>query len=178
MPGSKRGKAQIGGRRLAEKVSSEAGREVVVARKRRRLTQARLAEIVGVSRPRLAAIEAGKGGGAPLEVWFSIARALGRYLKFEFAWDPLSELVDAGHLAIQELVIRVGSVAGWEVTVEVPSRAWDSRRSIDVRLTNRRARRIVIVECWNTFGDLGAATRSSNEKIRDEEQRAVAIGRW
>ena len=33
----------------------------------------------------------------------------------------------------------------------------------------------MIVECWNTFGDLGAAARSSNQKIRDEELRAVAI---
>ena len=33
----------------------------------------------------------------------------------------------------------------------------------------------MIVECWNTFGDLGAAARSSNAKVRDEERRAVAI---
>lgn len=152
-----------------------AGREVSVARKRRRLTQEALAERIGLSRARLAAIEAGQGDGAPLDVWFAIARALGRYLKFEFARDPQSELVDAGHLAIQELVITVAKAAGWEVHFEAPSGSWDSRRSIDVRLTHRHLRRIVIVECWNTFGDLGAATRSSNEKVRNEEQRAVAI---
>lgn len=33
----------------------------------------------------------------------------------------------------------------------------------------------MIAECWNTFGDLGAAARSSNAKVRDEEQHAVAI---
>ena len=97
------------------------------------------------------------------------------YLKFEFARDPLGDVADDGHLAMQELVIRVAKAAGWEVSFEAPSRAWDSRRSIDVRLTDRIGRQIVIVECWNTFGDLGAAARSSNAKVRAEELRAVAI---
>ena len=93
----------------------------------------------------------------------------------KFARDPQAELADAGHLAIQELVVRVAKAAGWEVSVEAPSRAWASGRSIDVRLTDRRTRQIVVVECWNTFGDLGAASRSGNAKVADEELRAVAI---
>ena len=153
----------------------KAGREVRAARKRRRLRQTALAARVGISQAWLSDLEAGKGGGAPLEVWFAIAQALGRYLKFEFARDPLTELVDAGHLAMQELVIRVAKAAGWEVQFEAQSRAWGSHRSIDVRLIDRKNRRIVIVECWNTFGDLGAAARSSNDKVRAEEQHAVAI---
>ena len=175
MPGAKRTRAQIVGSQLAAQFVSKAGREVVAARKRRRLTQAGLAQVVGLSRPRLAAIEAGQGGGAPLEVWFALAEALDRYLKFAFVRDPLTELVDAGHLAMQELVISVAKAAGWEVQFEAQSRAWDSKRSIDVRLIDRANRRIVIVECWNTFGNVGAAARSSNAKIRDEGQHAVAI---
>jgi hypothetical protein len=108
-------------------------------------------------------------------VWFALAEALGRYLKFEFGRDPEAEVVDAGHLAIQELVARVAKEAGWEVTVEAPSGAWDSKRSIDVRLTDRQTRQIVIVECWNTFGNVNASARSGDQKVRDEEQRAVAI---
>jgi hypothetical protein len=95
--------------------------------------------------------------------------------QFEFARDPLADVADAGHLAVQELVIRVANAAGWEAQFEAESRAYDSRRSIDVRLIDRLGRRIVIVECWNTFGDLGAATRSSRAKVRDEELHAVAI---
>ena len=139
------------------------------------MRQAGLAAKVGVSQARLAAIEMGQGGGAPLEVWFAIAQALGRYLKFEFARDPQAELVDAGHLAMQELVIRVAKAVAWEVQFEAQSRAWESNRSIDVRLVDRKQRQIVIVECWNTFGNIGAAARSSNAKIRDEGQHAVAI---
>jgi transcriptional regulator with XRE-family HTH domain len=171
----RRAEARIVGARLAKNLVSDAGAEVRKSRKRRGLTQTALARRIGISQARLAEIEAGQGGGAPLEVWFAIAQALGRYLKFEFARDPQMELADAGHLAVQELVIRVAKAAGWEVQFEAPSPGWASRRSIDVRLVDRKERRIVIVECWNTFGDLGAAARSSNDKVREAEQQAVAI---
>jgi len=148
---------------------------VVLARKRRRLSQTALASRIDISRSRLAAIEAGDGGGAPLEVWFGLAQALQRYLRFEFTRDPLADVADSVHLAMQELVARVARAAGWEVAIEAPSRNWDSNRSVDVRLTDRQSRQIVIVECWNTFGDLGAAARSGDRKVKDEQQRAVAI---
>ena len=175
MARTKRPDAAISGANIARTAAIKAGAEVRLARKRRRLTLAALALRVGGSRARLAEIEVGKGGGAPLEVWFAIAQALDRYLRFEFVRDPMSEPADAGHLAMQELVIRVAKAAGWEVQFEAHSRAWESNRSIDVRLIDRAKRRIVIAECWNTFGDLGAAARSSNAKLRDEEQQAVAI---
>jgi DNA-binding XRE family transcriptional regulator len=175
MARTKRPDAAISGSNIARSAAIKAGVEVRLARRRRRMTQDALALSVGISRARLAEIEVGEGGGAPLESWFSIAQALGRYLKFEFARDPLVELVDAGHLAMQELVITVAKAAGWEVQFEARSRAWESNRSIDVRLVERVNRRIVIVECWNTFGDLGAAARSSNQKVRAEEEHAVAI---
>jgi hypothetical protein len=130
---------------------------------------------VGISQARLADIEAGRGGGAPLEVWFALAEALGRYLRFEFARDSLPERSDAGHLPIQELVLRMAQTGGWEGAFEAQSRAWGADRSVDVRLIDRQERRIVIVECWNTFGDLGAATRSSDRKVQDAEQQAIAI---
>ncbi len=172
----KRPDAAISGTNIAHAAAVKAGAQVRLARKRRRLTQAALALRIGISRARLAEIEVGEGGGAPLEVWFAIAQALGRYLKFEFARDAQADVADAGHLAMQELVIRVAKAAGWDVSVEAASGGWQSNRSIDVRLADRRTRQIVIVECWNTFGDLGAAARSGNSKVRDEEQRAVATG--
>lgn len=125
------------------------------------MTQEALAARVAISRPRLSDIEAGDGAGVPLETWFAVAKALGLYLRFEFGRDPQQELRDAGHLDIQELVVRVAAAGGWRAE-------WESRsrfRSIDVRLS--QAERVVVVECWNTFGDLGEAIRSSDYKIRD-----------
>jgi transcriptional regulator with XRE-family HTH domain len=171
MPGIKRPVAAIEGTQLAALAARKAGSEVRASRVRRRLTQAALASRVSISRPRLADIEAGRGAGVPLEHWFAIAKALGLYLRFEFGRDPQQDVRDAGHLDIQELVVRVATAAGWKAEWESRS----NRRWIDVRLEDRKRRRILIVECVNTLGDLGEAVRSSDYKVREAEQRAVAI---
>jgi DNA-binding XRE family transcriptional regulator len=139
------------------------------------MTQAGLARAVGISRQRLGDLENGRGTAAPAAVWFALAEVLGRYLRFEFGRDPQAELADAGHLDIQELVLKVALAGGWERVFEARSREWGSDRSIDVRLLQRKLRRIVIAECWNTFGDLGGATRSSERKLHDAEEQAVAL---
>jgi transcriptional regulator with XRE-family HTH domain len=176
VPGVKRSTARISGARLATVAAATVGAEVRTSRKRRGLSQAALATQVGISRPRLSDIEGGRGASVPLEIWLALAHALGRFLRFEFARDPLSELIDAGHLDIQELVLRVAKPAGWERAAEALSRPYGTDRSVDVRLTNRRLHRLAIVECWNTFGDLGASSRSSDRKRRDAEEQAVAVG--
>jgi hypothetical protein len=104
--------------------------------------------------------------------WFAIAKALGLYLRFELGRDPQSELRDAGHLDIQELVVRVAGQAGWQAEWESRS----GRRSIDVRLEDRPRRRILIVECVNTLGDLGEAMRSSDYKMREAERQGLEVG--
>ena len=171
MPGAKRSLAVVEGAQLARSEAGKAGAAVRAARLRRRLSQAELGARVSMSRPRVADIEAGRGATVPLPIWFAIAKALELYLKFEFARDPQQELRDAGHLDIQELVVRVAAPGVWRAE-------WESRsanRSIDVRLEDRRQRRILIVECTNTLGDLGEAMRSSDYKLREAEQRAVAL---
>lgn len=170
MAGVKRPRARLVGSDRAARATRDLGGAIRAARKRRRLKQDALAARVGLSQARLAAIESGQGGGAPAEVWFALAEALGLYLRFEFGRDPQAELRDAGHADIQELVVRVAA-PGWKAE-------WESRsgqRSIDVRLEDRQRRRILIVECVNTLSDLGEAMRSSDYKVREAEQRAVAI---
>lgn len=139
------------------------------------MEQTTLARRVGISQARLADIEAGRGGGAPLELWLAIAGVLGRYLRFEFARDPQQELADAGHLDIQELLLRVGRAGGWERLFEARSRDYGSDLSVDVKLVDRKACRLVIGECWNTFGDLGKATRSGERKLQHADEQAVAV---
>lgn len=134
------------------------------------MSQKGLADKAGLSRQRLGDVELGRSLALPMPVWFALAEALGLYLRFEFARDPQAELRDAGHADIQELVLRLAA-PGWRPEWESPS----GRRSIDVRLEDRQGRRIVIVECVNTLGDLGEAMRSSDFKVRETEQKAVAI---
>jgi len=161
---------------LAADLARKSGEAVRGSRRRRRLTQAALAAQVGISRGRLAGIEAGRGGGAPLEVWLALAQALGRYLRFEFGRDPLADLADAGHLDIQELVLRIGKAGGWGRRWELATRPADPARSADVALVDEGARRIVLNECWNTFGDLGYAARSSDRKLAELQQMAGVLG--
>ncbi len=108
-------------------------------------------------------------------MWFALGEALGIFLRFEFGRDPQAELRDAGHLAMQELVLRLAKAAGWEQAFEARSGGWQSDRSVDVRLLDRRGRRLIVGECWNTFGDLGEATRSSERKVRDAHEQSVAV---
>jgi transcriptional regulator with XRE-family HTH domain len=171
MPGIKRPDAAVEGERLSRFAARKAGADVKAARDRRRLSQAALASKAAISRPRLSDVEAGDGAGVPLGTWFALAKALGLYLRFEFGRDPQQELRDAGHLDIQELVVRASAAAGWKAEWESRSR----ERWIDVRLEDRKQRRILIVECTNTLGDLGEAMRSSDYKFKEAEGRAVAV---
>ena len=171
MPGVKRPTAAIEGAGLSDMAARTAGSEVRRARQRRRISQQAVAARIGISRPRLADIEAGRGAAVPLHDWFALAKALGLYLRFEFGRDPQAELRDARHLDIQELVVRVAAPDVWKPEWESRS----NRRWIDVRLEDRLRRRILIVECWNTIGDLGEAIRSGDYKVREAQQRAVAI---
>ena len=176
MAGVKRPRARIVGEFRANDVARRAGEVVRSARKRRRLTQTALASQVGLSQARLADVEAGRGAGVPLEVWFALGEALGIFLRFEFGRDPQAELRDAGHLAMQDLLLRVTKPGGWVGGFELATTPSDPSRSIDVPLVDRRRRRMAIAECWNTFGDLGAAARSSDRKVAEANQLAVAIG--
>jgi transcriptional regulator with XRE-family HTH domain len=124
MPGVKRPQARIIGESRAKTAAVVLGREIRLSRQRRRILQRTLAARVGISQARLADIEAGRAAGAPAEVWFALAEALGRYLRFEFGRDPQAELADAGHLDIQELVLKVGLAGGWERVFEARSREW------------------------------------------------------
>ena len=167
MPGIKRPQARINGAALAVAATRSLGAEIRRSRTRRRLSQASLAEAAGISRGRLADLEAGKNAaGTPAEVWLALAQALGRYLRFEFARDPMQELADAGHLDMQELVLRE-SEGAWRGGFELATKPMDPSRSIDVPLIDEVGRRLIVTECWNTFGNLNAAVRSSDKKVAE-----------
>lgn len=176
MPGTKRPAARIQGEARASDAVTQLGREIRRSRLRRRLHQQVLAERVGISRALLAKMEAGHATGTPPETWFALAIAVGRYLRFEFARDPMVELVDVGHADIQELVLSTSKPAGYRGDFELRTRATDPTRSIDVPLLSRKQRRLVITECWNTFGDLGGAARSSRQKMVFAAEQAVVLG--
>jgi transcriptional regulator with XRE-family HTH domain len=152
------------------------GGEVRASRLRRRLTQQQVADLAGISRSAESRIELGRGGGHTLDTWQRLALALDRPLAVSLARDSLEEPIDAGHLGMQELVLRLGRAQGLSGSFELRTRPAEPWRSTDVGLRDNRRRLLVLFECWNSFNDIGAAARSTNRKIAEAEDFGVAIG--
>ena len=176
MPTRRRTKLAQDAVRANQEVQVRLGRAARDARIRRRLTQKQLGAKVGLSQASISRAERGKGGGLTLDAWQRIALALGVQLQVTLQRDPQQEPADAGHLGIQELVLRLGRHNGYPRMVELKTRATDPWRSIDVALAADQRQTLLIVECWNTFGDVGASIRSSNRKRAEAEE--YAAGRW
>lgn len=152
------------------------GGEVRAVRLRRGQTQQQVADAAGISRTAESAIERGLGSGQAMDTWQRVALAAGRPLIVGLERDRLEETADAGHLGIQELVLRLGRRAGFAGAFELATRATEAWRSTDVGLRDDRRRLLVLVECWNTFGDIGAAARSSERKRAEAAMFAIALG--
>jgi transcriptional regulator with XRE-family HTH domain len=155
---------------------SREGAKVRSARRRRRWRQRQLAERTGLAQSTISDLERGDGGTLSLETWQQIALVLDLPLDLKLGRDALEEPSDSGHLDVQELALRLGRGSGYGRTFELPTKPSDPSRSTDVGLTDERNRRLILVECVNTFGKINAAIRSSDRKRAEAEALAVAIG--
>jgi transcriptional regulator with XRE-family HTH domain len=152
------------------------GLQIRSSRERRGLTQRGLGERIGLSQSGLSKIERGLGGSFSVDTWQRLGLALDRPLQLELLRDPRADPADAGHLAIQELVLRAAAAAGWRAMPELPTRPGRSWRSGDVVLRSEIPRALVLVECVNVLGDVGAAARSFDRKLIDLEELGVTLG--
>jgi len=140
------------------------------------MTQRVAADRVGISQTAWSRIERGEGLGAPLKTWIALGIALERPLAVAFS-RPLGEPrgpADAGHLEIQEHVLGLARATGRQGTFELPTRPADPARSTDVGIRDDPHRVLIQTECWNTFGDLGAAIRATNRKAVEAAAHAIA----
>ena len=146
-------------------------------RKRKNITERELSDLVGVDQTRISQIELGKGEGAPLSLWIAIGLALDQPLAVAFS-RPLGEPrepSDVGHLAMQERLLALARATGRSATFELPTRPSDPSRSIDVCVRDPRHRVLIIEEAWNTFADVGAASRSTARKRAEAADLAATI---
>lgn len=162
-------------RRLASG-TAEAGAKVRAARRRRRLRQVDLGIKAGMSQSAVSAMELGRGAALSLIAWQRVAIVLDLPVHFELGRDALEEPRDAGHLAIQELVLRLGRATSRRRTFELATKPADPSRSTDVGLIDDVHRCLLLIECVNTFGDIGASIRSSDRKHAEAQALAIAIG--
>jgi transcriptional regulator with XRE-family HTH domain len=172
MPRRKRTSAEIAGSREAQAIASNLGRDARSTRRRRRLTQAELGHRVGLSQSQISHLEAGHGEETSIATWTAIGIALGRPLAIAFSRDLVPEPQDAGHLAAQELVLRLAAAHGREGSFELSTRAENPSLSIDVCLRDRRARILIVAEIWNRIDDLGAAVRGMSRKVAEASDLA------
>jgi transcriptional regulator with XRE-family HTH domain len=171
-----RSAAVIEGVREAQALAATLGGAIRAAREARRMTLESLASRVGLSRARLSQIERGEGTGTPLRTWIALGIALGRPLAVAFT-KPLGDAIrtaDAGHLDIQEHVLGLARGTGRHGSFELPTRPTDPSLSTDVGIRDDRHRVLIHTECWNTFGDLGAAIRATNRKAAEAAAHAIA----
>jgi transcriptional regulator with XRE-family HTH domain len=163
--------------RLSHSIVDSLGKVVRDRRVRLRLTQAELAARVGVHQSWISRIEIGGGSGVSLEIWIALGVALGRPLAVSFsrALGEPREPADAGHLAMQERLLTLARTTGRTASFELPTRPADPSRSIDVCVRDSRHRVLIIEEAWNTFGDVGAATRSTARKRAEAADLAATV---
>jgi hypothetical protein len=114
----------------------------------------------------------------PIELWVALGVALGRPLAVSFSktLDPSSgSPADAGHLEIQEALLALAATTGRRAVAELPTRPADPRHSSDVVVRDDLHRTVILQEAWNTFGDIGAAIRSTHRKQAEADERAVVL---
>src|SRR4051794_17122332 len=176
MAGIRRPALAVEADRRAAQQRAQIGTDIQALRERRNLTRQQLAARAGLGRMVESRIERGVAN-PDLEALQRIAHALGRPLVVSFGGrDPEDLPADAGHLAMQELVLRLGREAGYSGSFELTTKPSEPWRSADVGLAAPTQRRLIHLECWNTIGDIGAAVRSSNRKRA--ELNDLAVARW
>jgi hypothetical protein len=175
MPGVRRSRLAVEAAQRNQEGRARIGGEIRTMRERRGLTGTELARRAGIGRMVESRVERG-ATNLDLDVLQRIGLALDRPLVVTFGRDILESPVDAGHLAIQELVLRLGRSAGYVGSFELATRPAEPWRSVDVGLAAETGHQMILAECWNTFGDIGAAARSTNRKRSELE--GIAVGRW
>jgi transcriptional regulator with XRE-family HTH domain len=163
--------------RLSQSIALALGEAVASGRVRLHMTQAQLADRVGVHQSWISRIESGHGQPVSLERWVALGLALGRPVAISLS-RPIGESrdpSDSGHLGMQEYLIRLARETGRTATFELPTRPSDPARSIDVCVRDRRNRVLIVEEAWNSFADLGAAVRSTHRKTVEAADLAAAI---
>lgn len=183
MPGSPRRHrltdAQAEAARLTTTLGITLGGEARKERRRQRRTQQEIGNDIGVDQARISQIERGQGQNGPLELWVALGVALGRPLAVSFSKlldRTMTTPADAGHLEIQEALLALAAATGRRAVAELPTRPADPAHSTDVAVRDDAHRVLILEEAWNTFGDVGAAIRSTHRKRAEAEERAVVLG--
>lgn len=137
-------------------------------RRRRRLSQGRLAALVGISRSTIARIERGRADTATLRTLVRVAATLGASVSVRILWhgEALDRLLDAAHADLTDATLTLFRDAGWDVATEVSFNIRGERGAIDILAFHRESGSLVVVEVKSVVPDLQATLVTLDRKAR------------
>jgi transcriptional regulator with XRE-family HTH domain len=144
------------------------GLSVRALRRRRRLTQERLAAMVGVSRSTIVRVERGHAESATVRTLMRIAGALGATVSVRILWqgEGLDRLLDAAHADLTEAFLRLLRDSGWEVATELSFNVRGERGTIDILAYHRPTGSLLVIEIKSVVPDLQAMLGTIDRKGR------------
>jgi transcriptional regulator with XRE-family HTH domain len=143
---------------------------------KRRLTQAEVGALIGVHQSRISQMERGFGTSAAFGIWIAFGIAVGRPLAISASRSLIAEPREAGHLAAQELVLRLAKANGIPGSFELQTRPAPNATYIDVFLRDDRRRTLEVIEIWNAFEEIGPGSRNFKRKLAEAQAIAVIAG--
>jgi transcriptional regulator with XRE-family HTH domain len=145
-----------------------AGRQLRALRHRQRLRQSDVSNRARVSRSDVGRAERGHADRMKLATLERIATALGARVELRLSWngEALDRLMDAGHAALVEIVVRSLQDAGWECAVAVSFNIRGERGSVDVLAFHAASRTALIVEVKSVVPDVQATLMTLDRKAR------------
>lgn len=144
------------------------GRSIRALRLRRRLRQADLGALVGVSWSTVSRIERGDLGGVTIASLTATVSALEATLGLSVRWhgEALDRLLDEGHAALVDVVVRLLDALGWRVEVEVSFASGGERGSIDVLGYHPATASLVVGEVKSVVPDAQSTVFLLDRKAR------------
>jgi transcriptional regulator with XRE-family HTH domain len=154
------------------------GLSVRALRRRKRWTQQRLGDDVGVSRSVVARIETGHGDRVTFQTLASIVGGLGATVSVRILWhgEGLDRLLDAAHADMTERVLRILRELEWQADPEVSFNVRGERGTIDILAFHPPSGSLLVIEIKSVVPDLQAMLGMLDRKVRVAAELAAARG--
>lgn len=154
------------------------GQSMRALRRRKRWTQQRLADAVGVSRPVIGRIERGHGDGVTVRTLVRVAAVLGATVSVRVLWhgEGLDRLLDASHADLTDRVLQLLRDCGWLTATELSFNIRGDRGTVDVLAFHEPTGSLLVIEIKSVVPDLQAMLGTIDRKARVAPELARANG--
>ena len=155
------------------------GRSIRIVRIRRRIRQADLAALVGLSQPTISRIERGRIGGVTIDTLERVFAELGIRANLQTWWDgaELDRLLAGRHSAMHEALARLfDGLPDWVTAPEVSFAIFGERGVIDVLAWHVASRSLLVIELKTELADVQETVGTLDRKRRLAAQVAAERG--